>query len=206
MSVHFDPATGALSGRAVTESRRTLAGLAGYFRDEAARAAMPQETLVYRVQAYEPMPEGEPGAVCAATTFLEPGLVGDEFFLTRGHFHENEDRAELEVTISGVGLLVLMTPARRTWTEPMRAGSMHHVPPRTAHRVANIGDAPLVFVSYWPSETGHDYRTIVDQGFGARVRRIGGVPASTMRSSNPHRVSWSTPARMRAWVDNVSAP
>jgi glucose-6-phosphate isomerase len=65
---------------------------------------------------------------------------------------------------------------RRTWTEPMTPGSVHHVPPGTAHRVADIGDVPLVFVSYWPSETGHDYRAIVEHGFGARVRRVNGRP------------------------------
>jgi glucose-6-phosphate isomerase len=176
MTVHLSPLTGVIIGDGVKESRRTLAGLAGYFRDEARRAAMDQSRLAYRVQAYEPRPEGERGAVCCATTFLEPGLVGDEYFLTRGHFHANADCAELEVTVSGTGLLVLMTKDRRTWTEPMRAGSVHHVPPGTAHRVANTGDEPLVFVSYWPSETGHDYRTIVDRGFGARVRQVGGRP------------------------------
>jgi len=176
MSVHLDPLTGVLDGPGVKESRRTLAGLTGYFRDEAARAAMDQGRLAYRVQAYEPQPEGERGAVCCATTFLEAGTVGDEYFLTRGHFHVKEDCPELEVTVSGTGVLVLMAVDRRTWTEPMRAGSVHHVPPGTAHRVANTGDGPLVFVSYWPSETGHDYRTIVEHGFGARVRRIGGEP------------------------------
>jgi len=177
MTVRLDPLTGVLQGAAVKESRRTLAGLTGYFRDEATRAAMDQDRLAYRVQAYEPKPEGERGAVCCATTFLEPGTVGDEYFLTRGHFHVNEDCPELEVTVSGSGLLVLMTADRRTRTEPMRAGSVHHVPPGTAHRVANTGDEPLVFVSYWPSETGHDYRTIIEDGFGARVRRIDGQPA-----------------------------
>jgi glucose-6-phosphate isomerase len=177
VAVHLDPRTGALSGPGVTESRRTLDGLRGYFRDEPARAAMPQDRVAYRVQAWEPRPEGEPGAVCCATTFLEAGLVGDEYFLTRGHFHQNEDRAELEVTIAGSGWLVLMTADRRTRVEVMRPGSVHHVPPGTAHRVANIGGETLVFVSYWPSETGHDYRTIVEQGFSARVRRVAGEPA-----------------------------
>jgi glucose-6-phosphate isomerase len=176
VGIHLDPVTGVLIGPDVKESRRTIAGLAGCFRDEAARAATDQGRLAYRVQAWEPKPEGEPGAVCCATTFLEPGLVGDEYFLTRGHFHANADCAELEVTVSGTGLLVLMTRDRRTWTEPMRAGSVHHVPPGTAHRVANTGAEPLVFVSYWPSETGHDYRTIIEGGFGARVRRIDGLP------------------------------
>lgn len=176
MSVTLDPGTGHLSGPGVKESARVIGALRGYFADEAARLAM-ADRVAYRVQAYEPKPEGEPGAVCCATTFLEPGLVGDEYFLTRGHFHVNEDRPELEVTVSGEGWLVLMTEDRQTRVEVMSAGSVHHVPPRTAHRVANVGNTPLVFVSYWASETGHDYQTIIDHGFSGRVRRINGAPA-----------------------------
>ena len=168
--------TGILAGSDVTESRRTIAGLTDYFLDEAARAAMDQDRLAYRVLAFEPRREGEEGAICCATTFLQPGMVGDEYFLTRGHFHVNQDRPELEMAISGEGALILMREDRHTWMEPMRPGSVHHVPPRTAHRVANTGDAPLVFVSYWPSETGHDYGVIIEQGFGARLRKVHGVP------------------------------
>lgn len=176
MHVVLDPLTGVLSGPGVRESRRTIAGLAPYFQDEAARAGMDQDLVVYRVLAYEPMPEGEEGAVCCATTFLAPGTVANEYFMTRGHFHVNQDRAELEVTISGKGALILMDENRRTRIEPLSPGSVHHVPPRTAHRAANTGDEPLVFVSYWPSETGHDYRTILERGFGARLCRVQGEP------------------------------
>jgi glucose-6-phosphate isomerase, archaeal len=174
LSVSLDSTTGVLSGPQVTESMRTLGALAGVYRDEAARSAMDQDRVIYRVQAYEPQPEGSPGAVCLATTFLEPGKVGDEYFMTRGHFHANQDRPELEVTISGEGALILMTQDRHTRVEPMRPGSVHHVPPGTAHRVANTGGETLIFVSYWASETGHDYETIKRQGFGARMREVSG--------------------------------
>ena len=174
--VYLDPQTRELGGPGVSQSRRTAAGLKGYFRDEAALAGLDQETVVYRVQAFEPQPEGTPGAVCCATTFLEPGLVGDEYYLTRGHFHVNEDRPEMEVTVAGEGYLVLMSEDRETRVEEMRRGSVHHVPPRTAHRVTNTGSAPLVFVSYWASETGHDYATIAAHGFSARVRAVDGQP------------------------------
>jgi glucose-6-phosphate isomerase, archaeal len=174
LAVGLDPITGRLSGPGVTESARTLGALAGVYRDEAAQAAMDQNRVIYRVQAWEPQPEGVEGAVCLATTFLEAGKVGDEYFMTRGHFHANQDRAELEVTISGEGALVLMTADRQTRIERMRPGSVHHVPPGTAHRVANTGGETLVFVSYWASETGHDYETIKRHGFGARVREVSG--------------------------------
>jgi glucose-6-phosphate isomerase, archaeal len=177
MSIRLNARTGVLEGDGVKDSVRTIAGLKGYYLDEAARAAMDQQRLAYRVQAYEPQPEGVPGAICCATTLLEPGLIGDEYCLTRGHFHAGEDRPELEVTVSGTGMLVLMSRDRRTWTERMTAGSVHHVPPGVAHRVANVGETTLVFVSYWPSETGHDYAGIIETGFGARVRRVNGEPA-----------------------------
>ena len=173
----IDLTSGRIGGKDVTTSARTIADLAGVFMDEAARAAMDQSFIAYRVESYEPQPEGTEGAVCCATTFLSPGSVGDEYFMTRGHFHANQDRPEMELTISGEGALILMSRDRRTWIEPLRPGSIHHVPPATAHRVANTGDEPLVFVSFWPSETGHDYETIRNHGFGARLRRVGGKPA-----------------------------
>src|ERR1041384_611724 len=89
--VQLDPVTGCLSGKGVTASQRTIAGLAGYFLDDRARAELDQDQVVYRVQAFEPKPEGVEGAVCCATTFLEPGTVGDEYFLTRGHFHARSE-------------------------------------------------------------------------------------------------------------------
>jgi glucose-6-phosphate isomerase len=185
MTTTLDPVSGVLTGPDVKESRRSLSGLKGYFLDEAARSAMNPERLAYSVQAWEPRPEGEPGAVCCATTFLQPGVVGDEYFLTRGHFHAGEDRPELEVVVAGQGMLILMNRDRRTWTEPMTPGSVHHVAPGVAHRVVNTGEAPLVFVSYWASETGHDYRTIADRGFGVRVFRRGGVPSVEQGGPTP---------------------
>ncbi len=175
-------ATGELSGPDVTESTRTIEGLAGYFRDEEARAQMDPDTPVYTVQSYEPEPEGKPGGLCAATTFLQPGLVGDEYFLTRGHFHWDEDRPELEVGISGQGMLVLMDCGGNTWTEDLGPGVVLHVPPSVAHRVVNTGNVPLVFVSFWNSETGHDYAVITERGFGGRVRRVDGAPVLVPQS------------------------
>jgi len=123
-----------------------------------------------------PLPEGQLGAVCIATTYLEAGAVGDEYYFTRGHFHANDDGPELCVCVSGRGALVLMTRDRDTWIEQMRPGSVHPVPPSTAHRSVNFGDETLVFVCYWQSEIGHDYATIERSGFGARLRKVKGEP------------------------------
>jgi glucose-6-phosphate isomerase, archaeal len=171
-----DFATARVSGRNVADSVRTIADLAGVFRDEQARRALSPERPVYHVQIHAPIPEGTPGGLLWGSTIVEPGRVGDEYFITRGHFHAERDRGEFYVTTAGEGALILMDEARRTWYEPMRSGTVHYIPGRTAHRVANTGSVPLAFVACWPSDAGHDYESIARDGFAARLREIGGRP------------------------------
>jgi glucose-6-phosphate isomerase len=102
--------------------------------------------------------------------------VGDEYFITKGHFHAEKSRGEFYLTVEGTGALILMDKARRTVFEPMSAGTLHYIPSRTAHRVANTGRSRLTFLACWPSDAGHDYDTIQHQGFSARLRNVGGVP------------------------------
>jgi glucose-6-phosphate isomerase, archaeal len=165
-----------LQGSAVTTSSRRLADLAGVFADEVSRAAMPAETLVYRVDAYLPVAEGTPGGLFWGSTVIEPGRVGDEYFMTRGHFHALRDRAEFYVCSAGEGAMILMDEARRCRWEPMQPGTVHYIPGHTAHRVANTGRGPLAFLACWPSDAGHDYAAIDARGFSARLRAVDGIP------------------------------
>jgi glucose-6-phosphate isomerase len=176
MPIHVDLITGRLSGAAVQESTRTLADLAGVFQDEAARQALPPKQVAYRVQLYLPVAEGTVGGLFWGNTFVEPGRVGDEYFMTKGHFHAQRDRAEYYTTVQGQGALILMNEDGRTWYEPMQPGSVHYIPGRTAHRVANIGDSVLSFLACWPADAGHDYDTIAANGFGARLLAVDGEP------------------------------
>jgi glucose-6-phosphate isomerase len=174
--VAIDFRTGRLRGSGVVEITRTLGDLGGIFRDEAAWRAMDPATIAYRVQSYQPVEDGREGGLFWGTTFLEPGLVGDEYFMTKGHLHSKRDRAEFYVTVSGRGALILMDAGRTTRFEPMTPGSVHYIPGLTAHRVANTGDETLSFTACWPSDAGHDYETVARFGFGARLRRIEGEP------------------------------
>ena len=151
------------------ESVKTLGQLQGLFADEAARRAMDPSAVVYRVQAWCPVPEGTEGAQFWGTTVVEPGRVGSEFFMTHGHFHLKRNRTEYYGTIEGEGALILMNEERETRMEPMSPGTLHFIPPNTAHRVANTGNVPLRFVACWPSDAGHDYDSIRKLGFSARL-------------------------------------
>src|ERR1700730_18033059 len=161
--------TGALTGTAIVEGARALASLKGMFGDEEALAALDPSRLVYRVQAFQPVDEGTEGGLFWGSTVLEPGLGGGEEFMTQGPLHANS-------TVAAFGALILMDEARNVRVEWMRPGSTHYIPGYTAHRVANIGDQQLSFLACWPSDAGHDYRTIALHGFSARLLCIEGQP------------------------------
>lgn len=162
----LDFSTGRFDG-APPQTRRTVGELGSIFADS--RGVDP-DTLVYETFGSAPEVEGPP-SLLYATTVIQPGDVNGEFFMTRGHFHTNPERGEFMTTLQGEGALLLMDRERNTWTVPMSAGSVHHIDGRYAHRVANTGDVPLVFLVVWMSDCGHDYEAIRQHGFGKRLRR-----------------------------------
>jgi glucose-6-phosphate isomerase len=101
--------------------------------------------------------------------------VGDECFLTRGHLHEPNNRPELSYVMSGEGVMLLAevssggTSATTTENVRFSPGLVAYVEGRYAHRVVNTGFTDLVFLSAWPSDTGHDYETVARRGFWSRV-------------------------------------
>jgi glucose-6-phosphate isomerase len=162
--------TGRLEGANVVESRRVVGDLKGYWEDEDAALSKASE-LLYTTQTWMPVQEGLEGAVLWGNTTLESGVVGNEFFMTRGHWHTNRTRCELCITVSGSGELLLMDESRKCRTEAMSPGSTHYVDGSMAHRTVNTGREPLVFLCAWPADCGHEYEEILRQGFGTRIRR-----------------------------------
>ncbi len=175
MQTTIDLATGSLAGE-VTTSERRIADLAGLFADEAARAALPQDTIVYRVQMHDKETEGTPGGLLFGTSFVYPGKVGDEYFMTKGHFHAKRDTAEYYFCISGRGALILMDEAGNCWAEKMERGTLHYIPRSVAHRLANTGEEVLAVGCCWGADCGHDYASIARTGFAKRLREVDGEP------------------------------
>ncbi|HEX4008025.1 MAG TPA: glucose-6-phosphate isomerase family protein [Acidobacteriaceae bacterium] len=174
--VSLDLALGRMTGGAVSESTKTLGALAKIFHDRDAFAAMDPGGVVYRVRWWAPVNPGSEGGLFWGVTVLEPGKVGDEYFMTHGHFHANPTRAEYYATVSGRGMLIRMDAERRTWGEAMAPGSVHYIRGAHAHRVANTGTEPLIFWACWGSDAGYNYATIAERGFGARLVERDGQP------------------------------
>lgn len=156
-----DFASGVIDGPRIVTARRTLAELGGLFEDQDALALLDPATVVYETHGY-PEPESGPPVLLAATTVLYPGRVGREAFMTRGHFHVDPTRGESCVTLLGSGVLLLRDRSGTEERIPMTPGSLTMIDGRFAHRVANAGDEPLVFLVTWMSDCGHDYAGVAD--------------------------------------------
>lgn len=165
-----------LAGEKVAKSTRILADLKGIFQDEEAFDKLDKDQVIYNVSSYLPVPENTPGGLFMGITTIYPGKVGNEYFMTKGHFHSNSDRAEFYWGVEGEGMLILMDEHRNVWAQRMFPGSLHYIPGRIAHRVANTGYQKLVFSACWPSDAGHNYETIAIDGFARCLMEVNGVP------------------------------
>lgn len=174
--IQLDWKNGIVRGAEVCKSSTSLGQLKGIFRDQPAWESMNHDSVVYSVQRHDPLGLETSGGLCWGSTTIEPGCVGGEYFMTRGHFHAKRDRCEYYTTAQGTGMLVLMGEDRVASVEPMSPGSLHYIPGHTAHRTINTGDVPLVFWACWPSDAGHDYETIARHGFSVRVMKHNGAP------------------------------
>lgn len=165
-----------LTGEEIVKSYRYLRDLSDIFEDQEALKKLPPDKLVYEVYSHLPVQEGTHGGLYFGLTKIHPGKVGQEYFMTKGHFHVQVNSAEYYWGTEGEGMLILMDSNRKIWTERMFPGSLHYIPGGVAHRVANIGNSILSFAACWPSDAGHNYEKIIINGFSARLIDVKGTP------------------------------
>lgn len=173
-----------LSGEGIDRLSRRMGDLGDIFSDKAAYKALPADKLVYEVETSFPVPEGTEGGLFMGITYIHPGKVGREYFMTKGHFHKTRNRAEIYICMEGEGMLIRMNEdGTHTWAEKMEPGSIHYINGFTAHRTANTGNTILSFGAFWPSDAGHDYETISQHGFSKILVDVNGVPTLINRPS-----------------------
>ena len=174
--VEYGPTNFSLYGPPVNFQERRLNEISAIFGDQAAVKSISPETPVYKVQSWLPVSEGTAGGLFFGASTIMPGKVGNEYFMTKGHFHSKSDRAEFYWGVQGKGVLILMDRDRNTRGEEVYPGSLHYIGGETAHRLANTGDENLVVGACWPSDAGHDYDEIAIHGFSARLVEFNGKP------------------------------
>lgn len=166
-----------MKGEPIINQLRLLKDIAGIFHDQEIWSEIYPESTAYSVQSWLPVAEGTPGGLFFGVSTIMPGKVGNEYFMTKGHFHAKSDRAEFYWGVQGNGMLILMDRDRKTWAEEVYPGSLHYIGSEIAHRLANTGDENLIVGACWPSDAGHDYEEIAVNGFSARLVEVDGKPA-----------------------------
>ncbi|MDK6029059.1 glucose-6-phosphate isomerase family protein [Ignisphaera sp. 4213-co] len=130
--------------------------------------------VIYEVYEIErPVVEGE---MIFGVTRIFPGVIGQEYNFTRGHYHVNKMAGEIYVGIKGCGLMLLQDLQGNFFTEVLERGSLIYIPGKYAHRVVNTCDEDLVFLFAYPAIAGHDYELIKKCGFKKVVLNIEGKP------------------------------
>jgi glucose-6-phosphate isomerase len=145
---------------------RTLSALKGQFLDQATYNQMlaEEDRLIYEVYEIK-RPEVE-GEMLMGISIVHPGKVGNEFFMTKGHFHSVLETSEIYYCLRGEGFMVMETPEGDTSVEALSPGKVLYVPPRWAHRsVCTSRLEDLVTFFAYPANAGHDYGTIERSGF-----------------------------------------
>jgi glucose-6-phosphate isomerase len=172
-------ATGSLGGYTSRIERRVSA-LRGACADAEALDALVAagDPMVYEVEQRD-VPE-EIGQLICCTTVIQPGVVGEEYFMTKGHYHADRETGEVYVGLAGQGYLLLQSGQQAAELR-MERGTVAYVPPGWAHRTVNTGEIPFVFFAVYPGQAGHDYTAIEESGFGRRVMRTAAGPVVTER-------------------------
>ena len=164
----IDPATGTMGG-ATGRYEKRLRDLSGIYADQTAFAAAGEkdgDRVVYYV--HETRPAAAHGDLIFGTTFMEPGRIGDEYYVTRGHIHARANRPETYYGESGTGLMLMESPDGETQILEIAPRVMVYVPPMWIHRSVNTGTEPLVMSFCYPADSGQDYEIIARSGGMAR--------------------------------------
>jgi glucose-6-phosphate isomerase len=156
---------------------RRLSAMRGQWHDAAAFNSMLAlgDPVLYEV--YERRRPELAGELLHGVSIVHAGRVGDEFFMTKGHFHSVLETAEIYYCLAGEGRIVMETPEGEWAVEELWPGRVLYVPPRWAHRSVNTSAREdLVTLFVYRGDAGHDYGTIERHGFRKLVVERSGSP------------------------------
>ena len=154
-----------------------LSDLKDFFNDQEVVnniLSKPRNPIIY--EYYEnSQPEVE-GHLNFGVTIINPGKIGKEYYLTRGHYHAKEGTAEIYIGLKGEGIMIMQKKDGQAIYLSIKRGSIIYVPPYWAHRTINVGKRKLSLLYIYPADAGHDYEIIKQKGFAKIVIEEKGQP------------------------------
>lgn len=140
-----------------------------YYQDESALETSINNGDPIHYEVFEKTVPEEYGHLMMGISKLYAGTVGQEFFMTKGHYHAVAQTGEVYLCLKGSGYLVMKTKDGDFFALPMERGKVLYVPPYWAHRSVNTGTEPLISFFVYNAEAGHNYGDIETEGFSKRV-------------------------------------
>ena len=123
--------------------------------------------------------EDGPGGLITGISVLEPGVVGAEYAVTRGHLHAVADRSELYVGLAGRGVMILETLDGRSEVVDVQPGQAVYVPGHWVHRSVNVGTERFSTLFCYAADAGQDYSII---------ERAGGMKSLVVKEGDGYAV------------------
>ena len=161
----------------VERQTKRLSQMRGMFADAVAleTAIAKEDAVIYDV--YPVKPPADEGDLASGTSILYPGKIGDEYYFTKGHFHNILMTAEVYFGMAGEGLMLLENKEGDWGTLPIVPGATVYVPKGYAHRTVNTGCVPLVTYFCFRSDAGQDYGSMEKKGYRKLIVDREGKPA-----------------------------
>ena len=175
-SNYIDPANGIMDNPD-NHIKRYLSGISDVFHEKNVAEEFLKDNgdiLIYEV--YEKNIPQRSGELQFCSSITYPGKIGNEYFMTKGHFHVRRDRAEIYYCIRGLGFILMEKENGEHAMEPLSPGKVVYVPGYFAHRSINTGTEPLISLAVYPGDSGHDYGSIEVSGFKHIVLERKGQP------------------------------
>lgn len=175
-TIDFNLANGMSSMK--TTSKRFLSKVKGMFNDEAAADEEIKKNGDKLVYEFHEMgaPEHD-GDLAYGISIVYPGKVGNEYHMTKGHFHCILETGEVYYCLSGHGYMMLESPEGDWSCQELLPGKMVYCPKRYAHRSINVSpNEPLRTFFVFRGDAGHDYGSIEEKGYRNLLVEENGEP------------------------------
>lgn len=130
--------------------------------------------------------EDGPGGLITGISVLEPGRVGEEYAMTRGHLHAISDRSELYVGLAGRGVMILETLDGRSEVVDVEPGRAVYVPGNWVHRSVNVGTERFSTLFCYAADAGQDY-AIIERAGGMASLVVAEGDGYAVRANPDHR-------------------
>lgn len=133
------------------KSVRKLSDMKGFFKDEKAfeeilKKKNPELYSVF-IKEFSPMMMG--------LTVINPGVVGKEFYFTKGHIHKKLT-PEFYILLEGKGELLIQKDKPKVIK--LKLGEITLIPERYAHRLINTGRKKLKVLTIYHEDSKPDYK------------------------------------------------